>query len=112
LQILTSLGLEAHGLHALMQQRARLKALDRFRASDNAVLTGSLNPQTRNKSIIYTRSWYKLKTLWYTTGFNPRFFAPPQVLVCSDVAARGLDLEGVAHVVHFDVPQAHPPCIF
>lgn len=28
-----------------------------------------------------------------------------QILVATDVAARGLDVEGVTHVYNFDVPQ-------
>ena len=60
--VLRALGVQAHPLHARMQQRARLKALDRFRAEPHAGL------------------------------------------ICSDVAARGLDLPGVASVLHFDVP--------
>jgi superfamily II DNA or RNA helicase len=50
-------------LHAAMQQRARLKSLDRFRES------------------------------------------PSGVLIATDVAARGLDIASVHHVVHFDVPH-------
>ena len=36
--VLRLLGLPAHPLHSGMQQRARLKSLDRFKADDNAVL--------------------------------------------------------------------------
>lgn len=61
--LLTLLQLEPLRLHAGMQQRQRLKNLDRFRA-------------------------------------NPR-----AVLVSSDVAARGLDIPGVQHVVHYQLPR-------
>ena len=53
-----------HGLHAEMQQKQRLKNLERFLASENAVL-----------------------------------FA-------SDVAARGLDIKGIDHVVHYQLPRS------
>eukprot|EP00887_Chlorella_sp_A99_P006649 scaffold3.g6649.t1 len=39
--ILKLLGLPAHALHAEMQQRARLKALDRFRAAADAILVAT-----------------------------------------------------------------------
>lgn len=29
------------------------------------------------------------------------------ILICSDVAARGVDVEGVSHVVNFEVPGSH-----
>ena len=51
------------GLHAQMQQRQRLKNLDRF---------------TKN---------------------------PKSVLIATDVAARGLDIKDVQHVVHYQVPR-------
>ncbi len=56
-------GLDVHPLHASMQQRQRLKNLDRFKQGPNAVL------------------------------------------IATDVAARGLDIPNVAHVIHFDVPR-------
>ncbi|KAI8921608.1 P-loop containing nucleoside triphosphate hydrolase protein [Entophlyctis helioformis] len=62
--ILTVLRVPAFGLHAEMQQRQRLKSLDRFRESENAVL------------------------------------------VASDVAARGLDIPAVDHVVHYQLPRS------
>lgn len=61
-QWLQHLGLTTYGLHAQMQQRARLKNLDRFRADDKAIL------------------------------------------IASDVAARGLDLPAVDHVIHYHLP--------
>ena len=62
--ILKILGLAAEPLHAQQQQRQRLKALDRFKASEQGVL------------------------------------------VATDVAARGLDVRGVATVVHFQLPAS------
>lgn len=50
-------------LHASMQQRQRLKNLDRFRNN------------------------------------------PSSLLLATDVAARGLDIQGIEHVVHFQVPR-------
>jgi ATP-dependent RNA helicase DDX24/MAK5 len=56
-------GMDVHPLHASMQQRQRLKNLDRFKQRPNAIL------------------------------------------IATDVAARGLDIPNVAHVIHFDVPR-------
>ncbi|KAI9209005.1 P-loop containing nucleoside triphosphate hydrolase protein [Polychytrium aggregatum] len=63
LPIFTLMGVKIMGLHAEMQQRQRLKNLDRFRDTPNAVL------------------------------------------VASDVAARGLDIPQVEHVVHYQLPR-------
>eukprot|EP00771_Trimastix_marina_P000611 gnl/Trimastix_PCT/1629.p1 GENE.gnl/Trimastix_PCT/1629~~gnl/Trimastix_PCT/1629.p1 ORF type:complete len:761 (+),score=266.01 gnl/Trimastix_PCT/1629:38-2320(+) len=62
LSIMTLLQIPAFGLHAEMQQRQRLKNLDRFRDRT------------------------------------------PCVLVATDVAARGLDIPSVDHVVHYQIP--------
>lgn len=51
-------------LHAQMQQRQRLKSLDRFAALEHGVL------------------------------------------IASDVAARGLDIRNIEHVIHYQVPQS------
>ena len=56
-------GLDVLPLHASMQQRQRLKNLDRFKKRENSIL------------------------------------------IATDVAARGLDIPNVAHVLHFDVPH-------
>ncbi|GAB5588402.1 ATP-dependent RNA helicase [Umbelopsis nana] len=58
------LGMEVIGLHAQMQQKQRLKNLDRFKANHKAVL------------------------------------------VASDVAARGLDIPLVEHVIHYQLPRS------
>ncbi|KAG0198529.1 ATP-dependent RNA helicase [Mortierella sp. GBA30] len=58
------LGVEALGMHAQMQQRQRLKNLDRFKS----------NPQA--------------------------------IMIASDVAARGLDIPMVDHVIHYQVPRS------
>ncbi|KAI8341120.1 P-loop containing nucleoside triphosphate hydrolase protein [Chlamydoabsidia padenii] len=58
------LGVEVLGLHAQMQQKQRLKNLDRFKENDKAVL------------------------------------------VASDVAARGLDIPLVEHVIHYQLPRS------
>ncbi|KAF9300799.1 ATP-dependent RNA helicase [Mortierella antarctica] len=58
------LGVEALGMHAQMQQRQRLKNLDRFKS-------------------------------------NPYAF-----MIASDVAARGLDIPLVDHVIHYQVPRS------
>jgi ATP-dependent RNA helicase DDX24/MAK5 len=57
------LGIKAYPLHAEMQQKQRLKNVDRFKTLDNVVL------------------------------------------VASDVAARGLDIPLVDHVIHYQLPR-------
>ncbi|KND04171.1 uncharacterized protein SPPG_01605 [Spizellomyces punctatus DAOM BR117] len=61
--VLSHMKVKALPLHAEMQQRQRLKNLDRFRESKDAVL------------------------------------------VASDVAARGLDIPNIEHVVHYQLPR-------
>ncbi|KAF9163473.1 ATP-dependent RNA helicase [Mortierella sp. AD011] len=58
------LGVEALGMHAQMQQRQRLKNLDRFKSNPHAIM------------------------------------------IASDVAARGLDIPMVDHVIHYQVPRS------
>ncbi|KAJ3184257.1 ATP-dependent RNA helicase [Geranomyces variabilis] len=62
--VLTHMRIKAFGLHAEMQQRQRLKNLDRFKDSTDAVL------------------------------------------IASDVAARGLDIPNIEHVVHYQLPRS------
>ncbi|KAK4701559.1 ATP-dependent RNA helicase DDX24/MAK5, partial [Phenoliferia sp. Uapishka_3] len=62
--LLSLLGLNIVALHSGMQQRARLKSLDRFKASKNGIL------------------------------------------LATDVAARGLDIPSVSHVVHYNLPRS------
>jgi ATP-dependent RNA helicase DDX24/MAK5 len=63
LPIFQLLKFPVYGLHAQMQQRQRLKNLDRFKAQRNAIL------------------------------------------IASDVAARGLDIANVEHVIHYQLPR-------
>ncbi|CAB4017425.1 ATP-dependent RNA helicase ddx24-like, partial [Paramuricea clavata] len=63
LSILNLLKLSPLALHAGIQQRQRLKNLDRFKSRDDGLL------------------------------------------LASDVAARGLDIEGVQHVIHYQIPK-------
>ncbi|GAA5941103.1 ATP-dependent RNA helicase [Sporobolomyces koalae] len=62
--LLDLLGLNVIPIHSGMQQRQRLKALDRFKSS------------------------------------------PTAILLATDVAARGLDIPSVSHVVHYQLPRS------
>jgi len=62
--LLEILQLSAFPLHSQLQQKQRLKNLDRFKASSNGIL------------------------------------------VATDVAARGLDIPSVDHVVHYQIPRS------
>ncbi|KAL1459750.1 hypothetical protein WDU94_011705 [Cyamophila willieti] len=62
-QLLTMLKCSPLPLHASMNQRQRLKNLDKFRAQSNSIL------------------------------------------LATDVAARGLDIPGIEHVIHYHVPR-------
>jgi len=60
--IFTSLRVQVWGIHAQMEQRKRLKNLERFRANSHSVL------------------------------------------ISTDVLARGLDIDAVDHVIHYQIP--------
>jgi ATP-dependent RNA helicase DDX24/MAK5 len=62
--ILEVLGIPVVGLHASMQQRQRLKFIERFRSGEK------------------------------------------RVLVATDIASRGIDIEGLRHVLHYQVPRS------
>ncbi|RNC50405.1 RNA helicase, partial [Trypanosoma cruzi] len=63
-KLLEVLGIPVAGLHASLQQRQRLKFIDKFRKGEK------------------------------------------RVLVATDIASRGLDVDGLKHVVHFQVPRS------
>nr|CCC94081.1 unnamed protein product [Trypanosoma congolense IL3000] len=63
-KLLDVLGIPVGGLHASLQQRQRLKYIDKFRKGEK------------------------------------------RVLVATDIASRGLDVEGVRYVIHFQVPRS------
>lgn len=63
-KILEILGIPCVGLHAAMQQRQRLKFVDRFKSGDK------------------------------------------QVLVATDIASRGLDVQGLRYVIHYQLPRS------
>ncbi|ESL08513.1 RNA helicase [Trypanosoma rangeli SC58] len=63
-KLLEVLGIPVAGLHASLQQRQRLKYIDKFRKGEK------------------------------------------RVLVATDIASRGLDVDGLKHVIHFQVPRS------
>ena len=89
LSLLKILQLPVEGLHGNMQQRARLKYLDRFRAAALSEGTdeGSFPVSGTDKA---------------TGGVKKR----TSVLVATDVAARGIDIKGIDLVVHYQVPTS------
>jgi len=89
LSLLKILQLPVEGLHGNMQQRARLKYLDRFRAA-------ALSEGTNESSAA-------------SVGAGPAGGGEKKrtsVLVATDVAARGIDIKGVDLVVHYQVPTS------
>ena len=70
--------------------KERAKEVDAFlggREYNTAVLTGDMSPAKRKTVMKEFRD------------------AKIQILVASDIAARGLDVEGVTHVINYDVPH-------
>ncbi|PWZ02785.1 P-loop containing nucleoside triphosphate hydrolase protein [Testicularia cyperi] len=68
--ILAQLNITTYPIHSQLQQKQRLKNLDRFRS------------------------------------FNPKGKSANCVLLATDVAARGLDIPSVEHVVHYQLPRS------
>ncbi len=79
--ILKICGLDVLMLHASMQQRQRLKNLDRFKVEE----------EKASVSVVLKMCFSKTRS--------------HSILLATDVAARGLDIPNVAHVLHFDVPR-------
>lgn len=77
---LNNLGIPAFQIHSSMTQKNRLKSLERFKQQ-------SAKEKTINHS-------------------NPDSVQLSTVLIASDVAARGLDIPGVQHVIHYHLPRS------
>lgn len=77
---LNNLGIAAFQIHSSMTQKNRLKSLERFKQQ-------SAKQKTINHS-------------------NPDSVQLSTVLIASDVAARGLDIPGVQHVIHYHLPRS------
>lgn len=75
------LKIKHHILHSKMQQRQRLKHFERFKLDVERVASGKTKP------------------------VNPNSMQNDSaLLVCTDVAARGLDIPNVNNVVHYQMP--------
>ncbi|KAK0558237.1 ATP-dependent RNA helicase [Tilletia horrida] len=85
--ILTHLGLHPFPLHSQLQQKQRLKNLDRFRAVNLSQTDANANANANAKT---------------GAGKMPA----SAVILATDVAARGLDIKGVDHVVHYQLPRS------
>lgn len=77
--LLGALQVQSFALHGDMDQRARLRALDGFKKS---IASGRPNDSA--------------------SGAAPK----TSVLLATDVAARGLDIPLVSHVIHFHLPRS------
>ena len=70
------------------KRRARQLAEHLSKAGHRAVgLQGNMSQNARDKAM---------------RGFRSRFY---DILVATDIAARGIDVQGVSHVINFDVPR-------
>ena len=86
--ILTKDGCESAIVFTRTKHRARRLAQQLDRAGHRAVgLQGNMSQGQRDRAM---------------QGFRKRRF---DVLVATDIAARGIDVEGVSHVINFDVPN-------
>ena len=79
------LNIKAFPLHSQLEQRQRLKNLDRYESILNNFST----------------------TFPVLNRFGARFKATPNsVLLATDIAARGLDIPAVDHVIHYQIPRS------
>jgi Lhr-like helicase len=126
--ILQQLGIPAAPLHASMQQRQRLKVRNaqeavkgRIRNSPPCSLALPGRAGLCQGVVTHSSAWLDWVSaengdiyVWPRTIAQSldRFKSSPDgVLVATDVAARGLDVKGVACVVHYQVSQQLPgPC--
>jgi len=82
--ILELLNIKVWPLHSQLEQRQRLKNLDR--------------------SVLFLHSLPLFHQI--LTGLPHRFKQTPKsVLLATDVAARGLDVPSVDHVIHYQIPR-------
>lgn len=87
-RILTEDGCESAIVFTRTKHRARRLAQQLDRAGHRAVgLQGNMSQSQRTRAM---------------QGFRKRLF---DVLVATDIAARGIDVQGVSHVINFDVPN-------
>lgn len=80
--LLELLGLKAFPLHSQLEQRQRLKNLDRYPVRHAIIFSPTLTSLGRFKA------------------------TPNAILLATDIAARGLDIPAVDHVIHYQIPRS------
>lgn len=87
LPLMEQLQLKAYPLHSQLQQRQRLKNLDRC-------LLSLLSHTKIHSQLIYQKKKNRFKS------------TPNAILLATDIAARGLDIPAVDHVIHYQIPRS------
>ena len=124
--LLSILGIKAYGLHGGMTQRQRLNEVDLFAfgkkrnaknqqtaetASEKKPVDGETNTAKPNddsqvESADGSESGKAADNVLKPSHSKPAIVheATPRILVTTDVAARGIDIPQVSHVIHYSAP--------